>query len=90
MCSTLHTLFSLTYIFAAPNVLESVVKCYKSLQSVQLKSSEDPIAKEKLVLAFTSKLLERVKDMGKFLEAVKPARVRFPCMGEKGLFPATR
>lgn len=52
--------------------------------------TQDPIAKERLFLTFTSKLLEKVKKMCKFLEAVKPARVGFPCKGEKVLFPVTR
>ena len=51
---------------------------------------QDPIAKEKQFLTFTSELLEKVKKMCKFLEAVKPARIGFPCKGEKVLFPVTR
>jgi len=84
LCSTPHTLSTLTYICAALNVLESVVECYESLQA------QGPVTTERLFLAFTSKLLEKVKKMCKFLEAVKPARAGFPCKGEKMLFPVTR
>lgn len=59
------------------------------LQILIICPAQDPIAKEKLFLTFTSKLLEKVKKMCKFLEAVKPARAGFPCKGDKVLFPAT-